>query len=123
MKFSAVAAIISSALCATSAIASPSWHWENDYAPSYGAPPPPSPPTSYWAPRQAASQPSTYGASSPPSHSVENVWEIIKEKIDHFGTLPKNKEELMERVLDIWNNLDETNRNLITNLVRNLKLD
>lgn len=43
---------------------------------------------------------------SPDLNPIENVWALIKHRLYSLDTFPKNREELIDRVFEIWGDLD-----------------
>ena len=52
---------------------------------------------------------------SPDLNPIEHIWAIIKQKLYAEKHFPKNRNELIERVLNIWENLDEGLLTSLTN--------
>ena len=43
-------------------------------------------------------------AQSPDLNPIENMWSLLKRKLNEYGSAPKGLESLNERVIDIWYN-------------------
>jgi transposase len=45
-------------------------------------------------------------AQSPDMNPIENIWKLLKEKVNQWPTVPANVEKMQEALLEEWANID-----------------
>lgn len=62
-------------------------------------------------------------AQSPDLNPIENMWSLLKQRLNDYETAPKGLEELNERVIDVWYNKMTAKdcQNVINSMPRRIK--
>jgi hypothetical protein len=62
-------------------------------------------------------------AQSPDLNPIENMWSLLKRRLNDFETAPKGMEELNERVTEVWYNQMSAKdcQNVINSMPRRIK--
>ena len=61
-------------------------------------------------------------AQSPDMNPIENLWSILKRRLEKYNNLPSNVHELWERTQQEWYNIEpQIIKNLIDSMPRRLK--
>ncbi len=45
-------------------------------------------------------------SQSPDLNPIEHLWWVVKHRLNEYQTVPKNNDELWQRVVEIWNGLE-----------------